>query len=352
MGLNVRKKVSETQFNDYYAALRRKIIKPSAYSQSIMFAGGCFSANIKTSSNVLYEFIRKEFAFVLSETLLEHDFLLLTENRDLREFEKPEAYRDAGKIEFLCEDVGVISIDYDNNVLLAHSYKKKESILLTRDLSDLAFILRQGHLFVHLVNFWARQKNLLLLHCAAISASKEQPGVLICGRGGRGKSTLAIAALLEGCSYISDDYLLLRAIRPGLVEVYPIYSIVTMSKLSYDSMKGFDGEFIGISPWTGKGVYSIRNYKNAVAPKMQASKVVFPNICNAKQPSIAPCSSQQPISHIVTSTLSQLYGGIDRAQVPVFMRALAGLKYYQYDLTADIRGNAKFLADFINLKVG
>lgn len=345
MGLNVRKKISSAEFESYLGVIQSKVGRIDLVPQELLLAAGDLTVKIYSSSEVLREFIRKEFYFVLAQGLDDCDFRLITGNFDIQSFLKPIGYEEAGKIEFICDGFGVISIDYDNNVLLAYDDQSNSSFLLTNNLSDLKFILRQGHLFVHIINHWACKKGLILLHCAAVADA--QSGALICGRGGRGKSTLAIASLIRGFNYVSDDYLLCRPLGLGVVEVYPIYSIVTMSEEIFAKMHGFDGEYIGISPWTGKKVYSISKYKDRVIEGLRVDKVIFPNICHADEPSIKPCEPQQPISHIVTSTLSQLYGGLKVDQVPILMKALSGLTYYGFDLTSDIFKNSEYLRKFL-----
>lgn len=345
MGLNVRKKVTKDEFNSYWNTIKDKVCFDKLKEQTLSFANGQFTMQVCTSCDRLLDFIHKEFFFVLHNPLSEHDCYLIADNYDIHNFKRPEAYKDAGKIEFICDDVGVIAIDYENDVLIAFQDEIKQSVLLTKDLSDIGFILRQGHLFVQIVNHWARMSELILLHCAAVA--QDGSGTLICGRGGRGKSTLAITSLVNGFDYISDDYLLCKKSADNELEVFPIYSIITLSDDIHSKLIGFDGDYIGISPWTGKNVYAIGGYDKAVLPSLKVKRVIFPHVCFASVPVIKPCGKQQPLSHIVTSTLSQLYGEVSITQIPVLMNVLSGLKYYQFDLTGDLFANSNYLRKFL-----
>lgn len=60
----------------------------------------------------------------------------------------------------------------------------------------------------HLVNWWASAEGLALVHAAAVG--RDDGCALIVGRGGTGKSTLALAALAAGMRFCGDDMVVLE----------------------------------------------------------------------------------------------------------------------------------------------
>lgn len=56
------------------------------------------------------------------------------------------------------------------------------------------------------LHWWLRERGLQFLHAGAVG--DESGGVLLAGKGGAGKSTLALAALAGGMRFIGDDYVL------------------------------------------------------------------------------------------------------------------------------------------------
>jgi len=67
----------------------------------------------------------------------------------------------------------------------------------------------------HLVNWWAAKEGLALVHAAAVG--RDTVCALLVGRGGAGKSTLALASLASGMRFCGDDMVLLDAGDPWTV---------------------------------------------------------------------------------------------------------------------------------------
>src|SRR3972149_4786960 len=83
-----------------------------------------------------------------------------------------------------------------------------------------------------ILHWWMRQRGQLLVHAAAVG--RQEGGVLLVGRGGSGKSTSALASLVSGWRYLSDDYCLLAA--NGVPYVYSLYN---SAKLNATHLENF-----------------------------------------------------------------------------------------------------------------
>ena len=110
---------------------------------------------------------------------------------------------------------------------------------------------KEAHYFVHALFRIVNTPESFLVHGACVGVDGK--GVLICARGGGGKSTLSVLSMLRGFEYVSDDFLILE--RKGTrVEASPIYSFITLSPQMYEHMYDDFGKarFLGVSPWKGK----------------------------------------------------------------------------------------------------
>jgi hypothetical protein len=69
---------------------------------------------------------------------------------------------------------------------------------------------------------WHRDQGAEVIHAALVS--KHGEGVLFAGKGGAGKSTLALACLEAGFDYLGDDYIGLEACGDGSFQGHSIFS--------------------------------------------------------------------------------------------------------------------------------
>ncbi len=98
-----------------------------------------------------------------------------------------------------------------------------------RNLEPEEFI-KEGHIFVQMFNKIVKTETSNLVHGAVVGMDNQ--GILFCARGQRGKSTLAVLAMMKGFEYVSDDYLVLEKDEDKLYS-HPIYSIITLSPRMY-----------------------------------------------------------------------------------------------------------------------
>jgi len=69
------------------------------------------------------------------------------------------------------------------------------------------------------LHWWLRERGLQFLHAGAVG--NEDGAVLLAGKGGAGKSTLALAALVAGMRFVGDDYVLAQlGPQPRVLNLY------------------------------------------------------------------------------------------------------------------------------------
>ncbi|MCL2439666.1 MAG: nucleotidyltransferase family protein [Alphaproteobacteria bacterium] len=195
-----------------------------------------------------------------------------------------------------------------------------------------------------------------VLHSAAVGTNGK--GVLLAGRGGAGKSSLAISALLNGLDYVSDDYVALKKDGGG-VSAHPIYATTALSDFSVRNLPGFNGVVISDN-WNGKKkIYDLEPHVADFAKSLVIKAVVLPNITGAAKPSINKIDKGRVIVQMLHSTIGQVcYDKDPSSRSPVCMQSspahmvhlmsfVKDLDFYEIDLSPDFDANINALKEFI-----
>lgn len=93
---------------------------------------------------------------------------------------------------------------------------------------------------LQLLHFWGASVGKTLIHGAAVGVANKM--VLIGAPGGAGKSTLAMAALLQGMSYCGDDYLMVDQVvdEDAGPSVFSLYATAKLDPVSRALLPGVD----------------------------------------------------------------------------------------------------------------
>lgn len=115
-------------------------------------------------------------------------------------------------------DPRAIRVARSHDVRMSYRASERELVGLDRardlavmwvpDHADITVHVR-GAPFIVLWHWWMRARDAHPVHAGAVGDADG--GALLVGRGGSGKSTTSILCLLDGMSYASDDYVVLRA---------------------------------------------------------------------------------------------------------------------------------------------
>ena len=176
----------------------------------------------------------------------------------------------------------------------------------------------------------------------------------MCARGQRGKSTLAVLAMMEGFEYVSDDYLTLEKEREDLY-AHPIYSIITLSPRMYNELYDkLDGaRFISNNARKDKYVINISNFHHQFKKKYPIKLCLFPEIVLDKSPSIKKCTKQEKgraITHLIHSTIFQMNDIHDINTVEKLIKMVEKYEFYKINLCNDIFKNMECLRNFMTDK--
>lgn len=237
----------------------------------------------------------------------------------------------------------VLRMNATSGIVYGYDEKNKTYFYGVKDLHPEEFI-KQGHIFVQIFNRIVKTPNTNLVHGAAIGLNKQ--GVLLCARGQRGKSTLAVLAMMQGFEYVSDDYLILEK-EGDEIYSYPIYSIITLSPKMYNELyDDLKGRFVSNNARRDKYVIDIKAYHDSFCEKYPIKVCVFPQIVKDEKPTIVPCKKGRAITQLVHSTIIQMEDKHDIKTIRKLISFIKDFEFYQINLCADIKANVECLRQF------
>lgn len=235
------------------------------------------------------------------------------------------------------DQTGSLMIGTDRNLLAGQDYVRKRFYWAQPEPQEESR-LSCRHIMVNAFAFWAKYSEKLLVHAAAVGY--QQTGVLVVGRGGRGKSTFAISCLTEGLDFVSDDYTLLTA--SGELEAMPLYSCVGLRTDMWEKLPKLGEPTVWIQ---GKPLFNISGSR--FCSRMPIKAVILPLAEGDAEPSIYPVSRGQAMAQLIDSTVTQLESRQDAVLIRKLSQRLAGLPVYEMRMSCDLQKNPAFLRSFI-----
>ena len=242
-----------------------------------------------------------------------------------------------------CENRRFIRIDSQNKIINAENPKEKKYYFISEEYSYNA-LSQQGHLFVRLISQMLRTDHSALVHSAAIGVDNK--GILICAKGGSGKSTLSVSCLINEFQYVSDDYLILNKTDNNLY-ASPIYSIITLSPQVYKQMVNLKSEYMCNNYNNTKYILNISSYDNKLDRKLPVKAIVFPNIANVQEPTIEKTNKNRALTQLVFSTATQMNNDNDTSYMKLLISLIKDLDFYQINLSQNLNKNVEVLKQFI-----
>jgi GT2 family glycosyltransferase len=183
-----------------------------------------------------------------------------------------------------------------------------------------------------------------LLHAAAVG--NADGAVLIAGKGGAGKSTTALSAIVEGMIYAADDYLIV-----GLEPEPTVYSLYSTAKLNPDQMEKFPelAPFVTNERFLGeqKAVMQLfPHFTHQIALSMRLRAVLTPRFGDGEETSFVPASPLLLQRAASFTTMSQLpYAG---RQTNAFIhRMIERVPGFEIVLGTNLKGVVRAIEDFL-----
>ena len=313
----------------------------SSFEKTLFLDLGVKKVRLLCYSEEYIPHIEKQLTFVLSEKISEYDATIVLWKEDDVEHihEREQLFDDSTNIKH------IIITDTVATLMITDSETYFYGV---RNLEPEEFV-KEGHIFVKIFNKILKTGRTALVHGACIGLDNK--GVLMCARGQKGKSTLAVLSLLEGFEYVSDDYLTLE-IENNDLYAYPIYSIITLSPKMYnelyDKLEGT--RFVSNSARKDKYVLNIANLHNRFRMKYPVKFCLALEFSEEEIPTIAECTVREKgnaITQMVHSTVKQMQDLQEMQTVKKLLDMVNNFKFYKISLCGDIYKNVELLRTFL-----
>ena len=200
--------------------------------------------------------------------------------------------------------------------------------------------------FVNEMQWWLWDR-FFLLHGAAVGMNGK--GALITSPSGKGKSTLALACLLEGTEYAAEDYVLIA--REGSPRAYPIFRTGYLVPKSLDMLAELKAHVLLYAESKNKYLIDLSPYQDQFREGLELKMIIYPHICDIEEPEIVPARDARPFVSSLTSTVRQIKS--QQKFAPAFFALFARLNSlagYEMRLCHEPRKNAEYLKHFLEQK--
>jgi len=212
------------------------------------------------------------------------------------------------------------------------SHKDNTAVYWIKDACRVPYY-EAGSPLLTILHWWMRRQERQLVHGGAVG--RADGGILFAGKGGSGKSTVALTSLLAGFSYAGDDYVLLNVKPPFFV-----HSLYNSAKLDPNHLKNFPG-FLPCLSNPGKldkekGLLFLKErFSGQLTGGFPLKAVVLPHLTGLKETGFRRASAALGLRTIFPSTVVQLPGA-DHKDVRSLSEIIGQLPVYILELGTDL----------------
>jgi hypothetical protein len=184
--------------------------------------------------------------------------------------------------------------------------------------------------------WWMSAHGHQIVHAAAVGT--EQGGALIAGKGGAGKSTLALACLGSPLRYAGDDCCVV-SVDGGLPRVSSLYSsakLKTREDLArFPDLAGAVHN-VARGPHERAFVFLHRHRPECLSAGFPVRAVLLPRVTGTVSPRLVPVSSAAALAALVPSTLS-LFPGVHGVATRRMAQLVSRVPSYRLEMGSDLR---------------
>jgi hypothetical protein len=192
---------------------------------------------------------------------------------------------------------------------------------------------------------WSLEQNgMHLIHSAAVGI--EGKGILLVGKGASGKSTTALASLINGLDYIGDDYIAVS--RDSDPMAFSIYNSVEVNNDILDKIPGLGGCVDNPERLdTEKAlIFLNRNFNRNIIRQLTIKAIVMPVITGEPVSHIYGISPIIAFAELASSTIFQMPGS-GRAMLSGLKKVLDDTPVYAMKLGNNFSEITNTLCKFI-----
>lgn len=262
---------------------------------------GGFQVEIHYESESLYDYFNVALAHLQSERGSQVNFEIFA--RDHQKL--PQPFWDWSNIDNQgnLADSGRVSINYENWTGMLRLFDPIEGVgvFWIRELASIP-IWHRSFPFRTLLTRFFEHTSIQPVHSAAVALQGK--ALLLAGASGSGKSSTALASLLNGLDFLGDDFNLVD------VDSLIIHSLYGIAKLEKHQLQEFPSlrKLPGIGDDDKDQIEVARHFPDKTARKAQLKAVIFPKIGGANTSSITAIPAQRALQEMSRSTLELLPG--------------------------------------------
>lgn len=202
-----------------------------------------------------------------------------------------------------------IKTDFDiaRGVLSLLDTRSNLAIYWTKDYRNIPYY-ETGSPMLAILHWWMLNRGRQLVHGGAVGTAKG--GVLLAGKGGSGKSTVALACLDSELSFAGDDYCLLSS--AGEPFIYSLYNSAKTDPghlrnlLVHLADKVSNKEHLD----SQKAILFLNKYfPGKIIKNFSCKAIILPKVSGLKESRLKSISSVSVLKSLAPSTIFQLLGG-------------------------------------------
>lgn len=159
-------------------------------------------------------------------------------------------------------------------------------------------------------HWWMQGKNRHLVHSAAVGT--DDGCVLLAGKGGTGKSTAAITGIIDGMSYLADDYILLEdALTLRAHSIYCSAKIEASHLANFPQLRDRISNIEELDREKAI-VYLHEIYPKRLIHELPVKAILLPRITGKRETVLRAASPAQSLVALAPSTIFQQSGAGSR----------------------------------------
>lgn len=194
------------------------------------------------------------------------------------------------------------------DILSLYNTATKKAVYWINSVEDVPYY-EEGYPLTPILNWWLEQNGFQLMHAASVGT--ESGGVIVCGKGGSGKSTTALSCINSRLRFSGDDYCVLDTSKPDEPRIWSLYS--TSKLKGPEDIARFPRFRDLISNLDKLGdekalLFLNEHMPDALIESFPLKAIFVPHITGLPETTVSDISSMMALRALAPSTMFQLPG--------------------------------------------
>jgi hypothetical protein len=194
-------------------------------------------------------------------------------------------------------------------------------------------------------HWWCSRRNQQLIHGAAVGTL--QGAILLTGKGGSGKSTTALSALLSGMDYMGDDYVLCE-LDGNIARIHSLFNTAKLDDCSLRYLPELQSKLHNTDRRHDEKavVFTHEHFPRQVCRSRVLHAIVIPRVTSSASSRISPLKAVSAYLALSPTTVFQLPGA-KQAALTFLKQLVERLPCYQLELGPDPGQTSALIRRFI-----